>query len=163
MQTLLSSGTLLTTGLVAIGCAVGRQWPLALLALGFGVLWLVGQRQGWDGLASPLFLAMVSIAGLGIHWGSPPFWLFLGTVAALATWDLSHFTSYLAQAEEVEAEAALQHGHLNRLRLTVVLSLLLGGAALAFQTPLNFGAAVFLSLLMVLSLGLAVRFIRRGM
>jgi hypothetical protein len=162
MQNLLSIGTILTTALLVGGCMVSRQWSLALLVLGFGAFWLVGQRQGWDDLASPVFLALVSLASLGIYWGASPFWLFLGTVAALATWDLSHFTNYLAQAEEVEAETALHQGHLNRLGLTVILSLLLGGIALVYQTEINFGAAVFLSLFLALSLGLAVRFVRRG-
>jgi hypothetical protein len=122
----------------------------------------VGEKQLWRGLASPLFLVLVVLAGLGIYQGATPLWMFLGTVAALITWDLDHFVAYLAQAEEIEAEAALQQAHLKRLQLTTILSLLLGGAALALQLNLNFGFAIFLTLLMVVSLALAVRFIRRG-
>jgi hypothetical protein len=162
MNYLISIPIILTMGLFIGGFAANRQWDLALAALGVGALWLVGEKQHWRGLASPAFLTLVALAGLGVYRGVAPLWMFLGTVAALISWDLDHFVTYLAQAEDIEAETTLQQAHFKRLQLTAILSLLLGGAALALQLNLTFGLAIFLTLLMVVSLALAVRFIRRG-
>ena len=162
MKNLALIGIILTTVLLTGAYAFSRQWPLALTALGLGVLWGVGQWQQRPELDSPLFLAFIALAALGIYRGVSPFWPFLGSVAALATWDLSRFIDYLGQAEDIEAEATLQRSHLQHLQFTIALSVLLGGAALFFEMNLTFGPAVFLSLLMVVTLSLAVRFIRRG-
>jgi hypothetical protein len=162
MKNLTLTGIILTTALFTGAYAFSRQWPLALTVLGLGLLWGLGQWQQRRELDTPLFLAFIALAALGIYRGVSPFWPFLGTVAALATWDLSRFMDYLGQAEDIEAEATLQQSHLQHLQLTIILSLLLGSAALFFQMNLNFGSAVLLSLLMVVSLSLAVRFIRQG-
>src|SRR5262245_21941674 len=125
MKHLLPLSIILATGLIVGGYVSNRQWPLALITLGVGALWLVGYQRRWEGLASPLFVALIILAGLGIYQGVSNQWMFLGTVAALISWDLSHFAGYLAQAEEIEAETTLRQGHLKRLQLTVILSLLL--------------------------------------
>ena len=162
MKNLTFTGIILTTALFTGVYAFSRQWPLALTALGLGVLWGVGQWQQRRELDSPLFLAFIALAALGIYRGVSPFWPFLGSIAALAAWDLSRFIDYLGQAEDIETEATLQRSHLQHLQFTIALSLLLGSAAMFFEMNLTFGPAVFLSLFMVVSLSLAVRFIRRG-
>jgi hypothetical protein len=162
MKNLALVGLSLTTLLYIGGYALKQDWLLAFIVLGLGALGLLGQQRQWQELDSPLFLAFTGLAVLGIYRDIPAVWLFLGLVAALATWDLSRFTAYLHQAGDIEAETALKRGHLRRLQFTLILSLLLGGLALTFQTRFNFGPGVFFSLLMVISLSLAVQFIRRN-
>jgi hypothetical protein len=87
--------------------------------------------------------------------------MLLGTVAALAAWDLDHFAFRLQDISRVEQRETLVTAHLQRLALVSGGGLLLGIGALLVQVRFSLGAAVLLGLLAILGLQQFLVMLRR--
>jgi thiosulfate reductase cytochrome b subunit len=87
--------------------------------------------------------------------------MLVGTLAALAAWDLDHFERRLRTAQRVEAQGALIRAHLRRLSIVAGLGLTLGGIALSVQVEITFGWALLLGLLAFLALSGVIAFGQR--
>lgn len=153
--------TVLAASALALGYATGQRWIEALLMLAWGTLWLLGQRRGWGGVASLVLFLFTGAAALGLLLGLGSGWMALGVAAALCAWDLDHFARRLRSAGRVERAHELERRHLLRLLVVSGLGFLLMSVALGLQLELGFGAAVFLGLLVVISLGQLVGLLRR--
>ena len=152
----------ISIGLATLGLALGYSlsslWLWTPLIVVMGLLWLVGQWRDWDGWASVGLIFFVVAAAGGVWRHAVAGWLLGGTVAALIAWDLDHFSHHLKHAGYVENTAELKRTHLRRLLVVASLGLLLAGVALSIQLELNFGWALFLGLLAILSLSWLIGF-----
>ena len=154
----------ISTMAAALALAAGygpSRWGGALSIGAMGLLWLLGQRRHAEWLASPMLAIFVGAAVLGMWWGAPGVLMLMGVVAALAAWDLDHFTQRLTSVKVGEDARTCERGHIRRLLSVVGLGLLLGAIALVSQVRLGLGLVALLGLLAILGLGGAVRFLRR--
>lgn len=150
----------LSAGAFALGCVLGGLWFVALPVLILGVTWLIGQSRGWPWIA-PLGLALSTVAAAaGLLLGLGAGWMLVGLVAALAAWDLHHFSHTLESVPRVEGERNLERRHLQRLLIAVGLGVLLAAVALGIDVTLSFGFVLLLGLVAVLGLSQAVAFLR---
>jgi hypothetical protein len=154
----------ISIGLATLGLTLGYSlsslWLWTPLIVVMGLLWLVGQWRDWDGWASVGLIFSVVVAAGGVWHSAAAGWLLGGTVAALIAWDLDHFSQHLKHAGHVENAAELKRTHLRRLLVVGSLGLLLAGVALSIQLELNFGWALLLGLLAILSLSWLIGFTR---
>jgi hypothetical protein len=150
----------LSAGAFALGSALGGLWFVALPILVLGAAWLAGWGRGWSWISS-LGLALSTVAAAaGLLLGMGAGWMLAGLVAALAAWDLHHFSHTLEGVTRVEGEANLERRHLQRLLIAVGLGALLAIVALGIDVTLGFGLVLLLGLVAVLGLGQAVAFLR---
>jgi hypothetical protein len=159
----LISGSIVFTSLVlTLGYGLGGYWLLALGIVGLGFAWLFGQRRAWRWTAAIGFVVVTGLAALGVWFKLSTLWLLLAIVGALTAWDLADFAQRLGQTTNVHQAPVMSRIHVRRLQIAAGLGLLLGLVALGVQVQLNFGWAVFLALLMVISLSWVVGLIRRS-
>jgi hypothetical protein len=168
----------LATGALALGYAANGEWLGGALMILIGALLWIAQRRRWSRSAS-LHLAhdsqrapnlingtaglivFTASAALGLLRGASTFAMLVGTLAALAAWDLDHFERRLRTAQRVEAQGALIRAHLRRLSIVAGLGLTLGGIALSVQVEITFGWALLLGLLAFLALSGVIAFGQR--
>ena len=154
----------LSTVAAALALAAGygpSRWTGALFIGALGLLWLLGQRRHAEWPASPALAVFVGAAVLGTWWGAPRVLMLAGVTAALAAWDLDHWTRRLMSVKVTEDVRACERGHIRRLLGVAGLGLLLGAMALASQVRLGLGQVVLLGLLAIVGLSGAVGFLRR--
>ncbi len=143
----------LATLSLALGYGLSSLWAWTPLMVIIGLLWLVGQWYDWEGWASVGLILFIGAAAGGVWHDVAAGWLLGSVVAALIAWDLAHFSQHLNHAGHGENAAELKRTHLRRLLIVASLGLLLGGVALSLQLEFNFGWALLLGLLAILSLG----------
>lgn len=158
-------GTMAAVGLAVLSLALvyGRhgEWTGVLAASALGLVWLSGLWRGWHWLTGAGLFGFAALAAWGMWLGLPAAWLLAGIIAALAAWDLAHFTRRLElPGHQVVNRAALVRAHLQRSGVALGLGLLLGGIALALPLGLNLGWALLLGLLAVFGLAGLIRLIR---
>ncbi len=122
---------------------VGKgAWGLAAASLSVGGLWAVGHLRGLS-VAHGGFLGFLTLGALGtlLGWKEP---MLIGTVAALAAWDLDRFARRLRSVGRVEDREGLWALHLRRLLPTLGVGLLLGGIALEGRIALGLWGAILL-------------------
>jgi hypothetical protein len=152
MRQLASSSVVLAILALAIGYVGNAIWVGAGITLVVGLLWLAGQWRGWDWAADFGLICCVGLATFGIWSQLPAVWMLVGTVAALAAWDLDHFAERLRSVGNVVGQAELTRSHLGRLLVVGAAGLLIGAVALGVRLELSFGWSVFASMLAILSL-----------
>jgi hypothetical protein len=140
---------------LALGYVSGTGWIGAGAVVALGLFWLVGHQRQWS-LAGPGLIVFAGAAAFGVWQGVPAGWMLFGAVAALAAWDLDHFTRRLRQAAHIKDETQLRRNHLQRLVAVAGLGVVLAGLALSFQIKLNLGWAMLLGLLIIIGLSRAV-------
>jgi hypothetical protein len=150
----------LSVGAFALGSALGGLWFVALPILVLGVAWLAGQTRGWPWIASLGLVLSTVAAAAGLLVGLGAGWMLAGLVAALAAWDLHHFSHTLESVPRVEGARSLERRHLQRLLIAVGLGVLLAVVALGIRVTLGFGLVLLLGLVAVLGLSQAVAFLR---
>ena len=147
-----SIGVVLAILALSIGYVSNAIWIGAGINLAIGLLWLAGHWRGWDWTADFGLVCCVGLAAFGIWSELPAVWMLVGTVAALAAWDLDHFAERLRSVGNVVGQAELTRSHLVRLLIVGAAGLLLGGIALGVPLELSFGWSVFAGVLAILSL-----------
>jgi hypothetical protein len=146
---------LATLCLLAAFVPYGRQgWTLAIVLV--GLLWLTTPLHGLRWVSTLAWAFFVALAALGVLLERPSLWLLCGVVVALFAWDLGHFGDYLDDVQ-VFNRAELERAHLKRLGIVAGLGWLLGLLALGVRLRFDFNGVLALALLLVLSLGLALR------
>jgi hypothetical protein len=153
---------ILATLSLGLGYAMGRLWAGAALSVALGVLWLLGRRRGRGWAASVGMTCFVGTAALGIWWQLSAPAMLVGSVAALAAWDLDHFTERMRSTDHVVGQDGMVRSHLRRLLIVSGIGLLLGGVALGVQIELSFGWALLLGASAILGLSRARGFARRA-
>lgn len=148
--------TFISIGLATISLTLGYSlsglWAWTPLIVFAGLLWLAGQWYDGGRYAPVGLILLVGAAAWGVWYGAAAGWMLGGTVAALIAWDLDHFSQQLNQGGHIKNPVELKRGHLQRLLIAAGLGLLLAGAALSIQLDINFGWALLLGLLVMVSL-----------
>jgi hypothetical protein len=142
----------LATFALALGYAGQSLWAGVGIVVVIGLLWLAGDWRGWDWAAEPCLAGWVSMAAFGAWLGLTSGWMLLGVVAALAAWDLAHFTARLRGAGAITPPSELTRNHLRRLAVVAGAGLLLGGIALGVRVELTFGWAILAAALAIIGL-----------
>ena len=87
--------------------------------------------------------------------------LLTGVVFSIGAWDLDHFLQRLNRADRVELVSGLGREHLRRLLLVEAVGLLIGLAALNFQTRVGFWFEALLVFLVVIGISRIVARVRK--
>ena len=104
-----------TALLLAINFIGINDWIPALSIIILGALWSAGAWRNWGWVNAIGLVVFVGLAGFGVWRNLPTMWMLLGTVAALVSWDLAHFSQRLATVEPLDEEHSLQWTHFQRL------------------------------------------------
>jgi hypothetical protein len=147
----------LATFALALGFVTQSLWAWAGIAVAIGVLWLAGDWRGWDAVAGPCLAGWVGLAAFGAWWGVISGWMLIGTVAALAAWDLRRFGIRLRDAVAIIDRAELTRAHLRYLAIVAAAGMLFGGIALGTRFELTFGWALLAAVLAVIGVSSVIR------
>jgi hypothetical protein len=147
---------------LAGGYSLEKRWFFTLGIAVLGLAWLWAQQRDWHWLTSPALFSFITLAAIAVQQGLSVAWMLLGVIGGLVAWDLGRFAQRLGQTPNVYDISTIEQIHFRRLLLVAGAALFLGLATLKLHVSLNFGWAIFLSLLMVLSLSLVVGLIRRS-
>jgi hypothetical protein len=149
--------------LLSVACLVG-----AYLLDGYGLIWLAvpAMLVLWTGTrgrpifwpATSLLAIYVLLAVVGIIIGASLPLLLVGSICALAAWDLAEFAGSLVGNVHPMARASLEKSRLQSLALMAGISLLLIGMDYWLRLRLPFGIIVVLVLLVT---GCIVYFVHR--
>jgi hypothetical protein len=133
---------------LAAGYASAGQWVgLALAALVWGA-WHFGAQ--WP--PTLMLIASVTLAAAGLVVGASALWMLPGAALALASWDLAHWDSFLADDLPAEVESRLERKHYTCLALALVPALLAAAAGQFIRFQIPFGVLVAVALLALLGL-----------
>ena len=149
-----------TLGLALTYASTARWVWVAAITL-VGLLWLTEpwHAGSWAPTLGLLFFIALTAAGAIMRLSH--FWLFANLTAVLVAWDLDQFSHYLGDVDDVRNETELIKSHGQRLGSVVLLGWLLGLVALRVQLTFHFILTLALSLLVIVSLGRAIRYARR--
>ena len=151
----LVAGSSLTLAFITNGRGLG-SWAFLALSL----VWWVGERRAWPGVAFLGMIAFVLVAAAGILSGINPLWMLATTAVALAAWDLAGLGQRLGHREHDPSVQVVLNRHLRKLALVIAAGILAGGFATALQTQFSFWVVVGLSLLLAFSLSRALALLR---
>jgi len=131
---------------------VGFIWGIIITFI-IGAAWIISIWRGWrgGGILS-MFCLILGISSAALQEDSLRVALLIGTVATLATWDLSAFASVLDSNENISAKDGLIRNHLLRLTSVVILGVVLPLVAFALQFDLKFWQAVLLGIVLLIGL-----------
>jgi len=146
----LNACILISISSLAIGYAKDSHWLLIAILAILGFLWLIGCRYNWN-IGSILFTILVMASALGFSLNAPEIWMIIGTISALAAWDLNHFTRSLTMVEQVERIDQLEKEHLFRLSTIVLFGFLLSIFSLYISIRLAFGWTLLLAIFAIIA------------
>ena len=141
--------------------ATSGAWPLALLCLALGALWLIGFARRWETLGSLMLAAFIAAAAVGANLNHGAIWAPPTVILALAAWDLERFGARLRLADSTAETRELERRHLWRLLAVSGLSLLLAWAALGIRVKLGMAVALALGMLAIVGLSQVIRLLAR--
>ncbi|GMQ77924.1 MAG: hypothetical protein BMS9Abin02_0415 [Anaerolineae bacterium] len=126
-----------------------------------GVVWVAAEIRGWRWIGSiSLFLLIIGSA-VGIIVEVDPIWAIMGTVLALAGWELSYFRRFLKKAPWVRNEDQLVRRHHTRVIAVALIGGVTAWLTTQIEVDIGFGVALLLAILSLLGLSRAVIFLRR--
>jgi hypothetical protein len=161
MRIVIAIATGFSTLVLATLYAWAEMWVWAAAILLLGILWLAQSWHGQRWLPTLGLLLLTVAALMGAFFNLSSFWLLTGLIAALVAWDLDHFSSILDDAPDIRDETNLKRRHFQRLGIVSGLSWLLGVAALNVRFTFGFSLTLLLGLVLIASLGGAIRHMRR--
>jgi drug/metabolite transporter (DMT)-like permease len=158
----LHASILLASGLIALAYAMNEYYLLAVLPLILGVLWLLDHRLRWQHLASLVLVifSMFCVLGYWLQLSMPV--LVLAISAAVAAWDLDHFSRRIQAQPPVRAFDRMQKYHIKQLAFVIGIGIALAQAILLIQITLNFWVIFVLTLIVIISLTRVLVIIRSG-
>jgi hypothetical protein len=161
MQRFITALVGLSTLGLALTYASAARWVWVAAIMLVGLLWLTEPWHGGSWASTLGLLFFIALTAAGAIMKLPRFGLFANLTAVLVAWDLDQFSHYLGAVDDVRNETELIKGHGQRLGIVVLLGWLLGLVALRVQLTFHFILTLALSLLVIVSLGRAIRYARR--
>jgi hypothetical protein len=132
-------------------------WLIVPGILAAAAFLFVARRRRVAWLASSLLVVYAMLAAAGAWMRLQVLWLLIGAVAALAAWDLAHFSESLRGAATMDGARLLERRHVRALSMAVACGLLTGGVPLVLKIHLPFAAAEIVGLILLAGLTLAGR------
>jgi hypothetical protein len=155
------SVVILSAACLAVGCALGEAWKLALSA-GLPLLCGLFALKEKNHTLSTLGLWLsVGIAGVGLLNGADSRLILLGSTLALAAWDLTLFNIGLEDCTLAGVPGRLESKHYQALATAVGGGLLAAWVGSGVRLSIPFVVMVLLAVLAVWSLDRAMRGLRR--
>jgi hypothetical protein len=152
----------LTAGLLSIAYGLGGLWPAIPALLAIAGIWAWASPKILDWTAPLGFLLFTIASAVGLYLFSTPGLILPAMAAALAAWDLDHFSHRAQSVQRVEEAARLERSHLLRLGAVIGVGVFLGAAALLLRVSFSFGIFFLLGLLAIIGLTRAVIFLKRS-
>jgi len=147
---LLPVALLISAGSITSGYLVAGYWMVLPALLGMGLLYLLASRGSDFRAASVLLLGSIILSAIGIMARLASSLMLVGSISALAAWDLMLFNQKMRDIEHREGSALLEQYHIRSLAIALAAGCLLSLAA--GNITLNLPFAVVL-LLCVLAIG----------
>jgi len=161
MQRFITALVGLSTLGLALTYASTARWVWVAAIMLVGLLWLTEPWHAGSWASTLGLLFFIALTAAGAIMNLPRFGLFANLTAVLVAWDLDQFSHYLGHVDDVRNETELIKSHGQRLGGVVLLGWLLGLVALRVQLTFHFILTLALSLLVIVSLGRAIRYARR--
>lgn len=128
------------------------QWEAAIGVALLAALWAWSQLWGSQGLNNALFAAFLAVATSAVVRGVMPGAMLVGSLGALAAWDLGALKDRLDRAAHATATERLHARHVERLVTALGLGGALGGVALVGSLSLSLGTALGLGVIAIVGL-----------
>lgn len=152
---------LLAAAALALAFGLGQYWGGAAASLGLGLLGWFGLKKVQNTWSADLYLAsVVLLVTLGGLLDLITYFLFIAMVGALGVWDLARFQSRIAHAPDSEDILQIEKRHLSLLGLTLLITAILATAMLTVQVQISFGLALTFGVILIITLGQIIRFLR---
>jgi hypothetical protein len=153
-------GAAMATGVLAAGFALSGLGPWAALALAPGGAWLAGMWRGLRGSSSAGLFGFAALSAAGLLLGVEQGWMLACLAAAMWSWDLDAFGSWIRGVLSPEQAEVMVRRHLVRLALVEGLGLLLAVLALEVRVRMGMAVLVFLGLVLAAGFARVLRFLR---
>ncbi len=127
-----------------------------------GAVWVAAEIRGWRWIGSISLFLLITGSAVGIIVEVDPIWAIMGTVLALAAWELSYFRGFLKQAPWVRNEDQLVRRHHTRVIVVAVVGGATAWLTTQIEVDIGFGVALLLAIISLLGLSRAVIFLRRA-
>jgi len=160
IQRVLLVAILLSTLTLVAGYVSSEVWIGAGLLAVMGVLWSIGSLRNWRWISNLAMAGTAVAAAIGIELGINSGLVLVCILSALAAWDLDAFNHRLQGIRGDEKTLALEKSHLYRLSWVTGLGSLLAGAGLTLNWNAGFGIVFILSLLVAISFGRILGFLK---
>jgi hypothetical protein len=139
----------------------GYAIPAAVVIV-TGMLWLLDYEQRWNHLASIVLVLFTLFCVFGYWMGLYLPLLVLSLTAALAAWDLDHFSRRVLNSAQVKHLDRMEKQHIQSLLLVCGVGLLIAEGTLLVQIQLSFWASFAAALVVLFGLTWAIALIRRN-
>ena len=161
MKALMLGSTMTTSLILFLANVLNGRLDIALVSLGVGMIWLIGQWRALPGVNSVGFVALVVMVGISVGTGSTFVAGLFALVSAIIVWDLGHLRQRLTGLFFYEVDPLLFRLHLNRLMVAVGLGIFVPLLGLIVQVGLTMVWAIVLGVVITISLSLTLSLIRR--
>jgi hypothetical protein len=116
------------------------------------------ERSAWS--ADVFMLGVVVLVTIGGFQGLRTYLLFIAILGALGAWDLLRFHRRIGHAPSSEEIPQIEKRHLGLLGLALLIAVIAGGIMAAVRLEINFGITLFFGVLLIITLGEILRFLR---
>jgi hypothetical protein len=147
----------------ALALAYGQEqfWLGSAVALVLGWWAWYGKKKERSAWSADMFMAgVVLLATIGGFQGLRTFLLFIAILGALGAWDLLRFHRRVGQAPSSEEIPQIEKRHLGLLGLALLIAVVVGGLMGAVRMEIGFGITLFFGVLLIITLGEVLRFLR---
>ncbi|MDX1748049.1 MAG: hypothetical protein R3324_19115 [Halobacteriales archaeon] len=158
-----------TLGIVTTAAIVGGSWLfagswiVAGIVVGLAWLWVGGRERGSQRLANAVYGALVAVAAFGVLQDVMPGAMLVGSLVALASWDLDALARRRGEVEHVTERDRLQRRHFEHLSVVLIVGGVLGGAAMLGSVSLSLVGAIGLGAIAVVGLRWLLRTTARNL
>jgi hypothetical protein len=159
---IITASVVLSTASLSLAYASGEYAVLAAVVIVTGMLWLLDHKQRWNHLASVVLVIFTLLCVFGYWVGLYLPLLVLSLTAALAAWDLDHFSRRVLNSPQVKNLDRMEKQHIQSLLMVCGAGLFIAEATLLVQIRLNFWAAFAAALAVLFGLTWAIALIRRN-
>lgn len=139
---------------ILIAYGMEQLWGGAFLALGLGLLCGLSQyKQRWYWIIDLFLVGMVLLISFGTLLGLKLYLLLPAILFALAAWDLIRFENRIGNVEILDGVQKIEKRHLRWLGLALGSGGIFASLVLTVQIQVSFGVALFLGVILIISIG----------
>jgi hypothetical protein len=162
IRLVLNISIFLASASLLLAYGLGGLWIWSTVFILAGGTWLLAVRRDLPGLSTGFLAGFIiaTVFGCFIHLSLAL--LIFSLLAALAAWDLDYFTRRLEMVSDGEVARNMERLHLQRIFVMSGSGLILTYLAALFRTGFSFWAVFWLVVLIVLTAGLVIGYLRRS-
>jgi hypothetical protein len=146
----------------AAGYALTGKYPGVVASLLAGLLWLPARKNPHSWMPSILLIVSVTLSAAGLLIGLPFFLIVIGSVAALAGWDLLILNAELENSQSGEKTRQYESRHLQTLVLAVGFGIIATLLRYTANLRIPFFVMILLVAIMLFALDRIWGFLKKG-